>query len=290
MRGDILKGNIPVLFVEGSTLPEAWEKSLLALNENGCSIRTQYDWLEGPPSKDCSMTIVVSDPTSEPMLHRAIPGGFENLQEYALEITDGIKDQFLESATVEKNAARRKYTIHNRLYDYVIPGLNVSYDQIKIITQKLIETPHTRQAQATTCKVWEDHDDGGPTSLQSIWCRLLKGDNNIWYLNANIRSRSTDAYNTAFMDMFAIVQLIKKIAKDIETVSGSQVKLGRYVHQIDSYYIYGADFKAFNEVFLKTLFKKSFEERTASYSDMKPIMDKTTTQILEKIKRMSRYG
>ncbi len=35
------EGNITVLKVEGKTLPEAWEKSLLEVWQNGVAIKTQ---------------------------------------------------------------------------------------------------------------------------------------------------------------------------------------------------------------------------------------------------------
>lgn len=63
----VMKGSIPVVFFEGTTLPEAREKSLIALNKHGCSIKTEYDRPEDPPSKDSSMTIVVSEPLIIPI-------------------------------------------------------------------------------------------------------------------------------------------------------------------------------------------------------------------------------
>ena len=37
------RGDIPVLKVEGKTLPEVWEKSLLEVWQNGVAMKTQYD-------------------------------------------------------------------------------------------------------------------------------------------------------------------------------------------------------------------------------------------------------
>ena len=60
-----MKGQIPVLQVEGTSLAEAWEKSIIAVYEKGCDIKTEYDKKEDPPSKDSSMTIVVHDPLAD---------------------------------------------------------------------------------------------------------------------------------------------------------------------------------------------------------------------------------
>ena len=52
-------GDIPVLKVEGRSLPEAWEKSLIEVWEKGIAIRTQYDRPSDPPSRDATMIMVI---------------------------------------------------------------------------------------------------------------------------------------------------------------------------------------------------------------------------------------
>jgi thymidylate synthase len=280
-----MKGSIPVLFVEGNNLPEAWEKSLIALNEHGCSIKTEYDKPSDPPSKDSSMTIVVHDPLAEPMIHKDLPGGLEDLQEYVLEVTEGIKNHLVRDATSNPGDTRWEYTYHQRLFQYSVPGIPTIYDQIEIMAKKLAATPHTRRAQAITWKVWEDNSCYDPACLQSIWCRLIKEDDE-WYLNGNIRFRSNDAYKAAFMNMFALVQLLQKIAGMISREAGFPVKLGRYVHQADSYHIYGSYFRDFEERFLKALVNRSFDDRTYNYADIKFMMDDAIPAIREKAARM----
>ena len=81
-----MNGNIPVLMVEGESIAEAWEKSLIKAYDEGCDIQTEYDKSDDPPSKDCSMTILVRNPLAEPMIHKDFPGGLEDLQEYVMEI------------------------------------------------------------------------------------------------------------------------------------------------------------------------------------------------------------
>jgi thymidylate synthase len=50
-----MDGHIPVLFVKGTSLAEAWENSLIELHRQGCDIVTEYDKPGDPPSKDCSI-------------------------------------------------------------------------------------------------------------------------------------------------------------------------------------------------------------------------------------------
>ena len=54
-----MNGNIPVLLVEGRTLPEVWERSVIEVWEKGIAIKTEYDKAGDPPSKDCTMVMVI---------------------------------------------------------------------------------------------------------------------------------------------------------------------------------------------------------------------------------------
>jgi len=282
-----MNGNIPVFLVEGDNLAEVWEQSVFKAYRDGCEIRTEYDKPGDPPSKDCSMTIVIRNPQAEPMIHRDFPGGLEDLQEYVMEVLDGIKDHWVRSVDDESDT-RWEYTYHERLFKYSIPNLDETYDQIEMVASKLAETPYSRRAQAITWKVWEDNFCYDPACLQSIWCRLLQADEKKWYLNTNVRFRSNDAYKAAFMNMFALTFLQKKIADRISEISQKKVECGRYVHQADSYHIYGSYFSEIEERFLKALETRSFEERTYRYEDWKSIMEDAIPEILNKVSKMSR--
>jgi thymidylate synthase len=233
------------------------------------------------------MTIVIRDPLAEPLIHRDMPAGLEDLQEYVMEVLDGIKDHCIRDTEKDPEDTRWEYTYHQRLFGYAVPGLDGEIDQIEMLARKLAAVPHTRRAQAITWKVWEDNDCYDPACLQSIWCRLVQGSD-AWYLNTNIRFRSNDAYKAALMNMFAFVQLQKRIAAQISEVSGREVKLGRYVHQADSYHIYGSYFREFENRFLKNLEKRSFEQRTFRYEDVRDIMEEAIPGILEKASKMGR--
>lgn len=283
-----MNGNIPVLFIEGDNLPDVWERSLVSLYKKGCDIKTEYDKKEDPPSKDCTMIMVVSEPLSEPMIHRDIPGGLEDLQEYVMEVLDGIKDHCIRKSDDDPDDTRWEYTYHQRLCAYTIPGFNQTFDQIEALAKKLADTPYSRRAQAITWKVWEDTACYDPACLQSIWCRLLPGENDTWSLNMNIRFRSNDAYRAAFMNMFALVQFQVRIAARIQELSNKKVVPGRYMHQADSYHIYGSNFNEFKERFMKAYETMPFENRTFSYTDMKFMMDDAIPRILEKASEMGR--
>ena len=258
---------IPVLTARGKGIAEAWENSLIALNREGCDIKTMYDKPEDPPSKDATMLVEIEDPFAEPMIHKDFPGGPEDLQEYTMEVVEGIKNHLVRDPS-DPQDTRWEYTYNERLFAYKVPGLAKPIDQIEIVAKKLAETPYSRRAQAITWKVWEDNECYDPACLQSVWCRLTEDGEKLW-LNTNIRFRSNDAYKAAFMNMFALVQLQKLIASKIADRLGRAVHLGRYVHMADSYHIYGSYFKEFEERFILPAIMKKVEDMTATVNARK---------------------
>jgi thymidylate synthase len=279
-----MKG-IPILQVEGDCIARAWELSLLALHAKGCNVKTEYDKPEDPPSKDATMIITITDPLAEPMIHKDFPGGPLDLQEYVMEVCDGIKDHLVRDPGDPKDT-RWEYTYHQRLFAYTVPTLR-PVDQIETACQKLARTPHTRRAQAITWKVWEDNECYDPACMQSIWCRLLEEQGEL-VLSMNVRFRSNDAYKAAFMNIFALVQLQQRMAARIGELAGRPVAVGRYCHMVDSYHIYGSYFKEFEGRFLGAQQKRSFEQRTLRYADVKEMMEEARPMILEKARGMGK--
>jgi thymidylate synthase len=276
---------IPVLHVEGDCIARAWENSLIELHAKGGRIKTQYDKPDDPPSIDATMTLTIHDPLSEPMIHKDFPGGPEELQEYTMEVCEGIKDHLVRDAR-DPTDTRWEYTYHQRLFRYVTPSLN-PLDQIEEVSRKLAETPYTRRAQAVTWKVWEDNDCYDPPCLQSIWCRITE-EENVPVLSMNVRFRSNDAYKAAFMNIFALVQLQKQIAENVSRKIGKAVAVGRYCHLADSYHVYGSYFHEFEGRFLKAMEKRTFEQRTMRYEDYRELMEEARPGILEKARTMGR--
>lgn len=277
---------IPVLTAQGRGMAEAWENSLIVLHREGCDIKTQYDKPEDPASKDATMLITIEEPLAEPMIHKDFPGGPEDLQEYVMEVVEGIKNHLVRDPE-DPEDTRWEYTYNERLFHYRVPGLAEPVDQIELVARKLAEAPYTRRAQAITWKVWEDNECYDPACLQSLWCRLTEAEGVLW-LSSNIRFRSNDAYKAAFMNMFALVMLQKRIADRVAELSGREVRLGRYVHQADSYHIYGSYFSEFEERFLGGLKRRSFEDRTLHYADLREMMEEARPAILEKVAALGR--
>ena len=78
----------------------------------------------------------------------------------------------------------------------------------------------------------------------------------------NVRFRSRDAYDAAFMNCFALISLQERLAQQLSEKAGREVRLGRYVDMSDSYHIYGRRLQHFEDNFLRQVRERSFEERT----------------------------
>lgn len=261
---------IPVLKVEGETIPEVWEKAVILCWEQGISIRTEYDKETDPPSKDCSMIMVIRDPLAEPRIHRAFPGGLGDLEIYRQEVVDGIHDSW-----IDPDQGKWSYTYHERLYAYPCGGERIN--QIDYIIGKLAETGFTRRAQAITWNVKTDRIVSDPPCLQRLWCRLTPDDEG-FVLNVNCHWRSRDAYKAAFMNLFALTDLMRVIGEEIADRTSKPVRLGRYAEFVDSFHIYGSYFKEF-EGFLGTVKKREFKDRVWDTRFAEPLFEEAREKL-----------
>jgi thymidylate synthase len=286
--------NIPVLFVEGRSLAEAYERALISLYENGSRIATQYDQAGDPLSIDATMNITVLDPWADPMIHKAFPGGIEDLQEYVLELT-GAKDHWVKNLN-DPEDTRWEYTYHQRLKSYgswrekkkgdsVLAG-TFAIDQIERVIAKLVEQPHTRQAQMITWMPNIDFDCYDPPCLQSIWYRLVFDERAVAWLNCNVRFRSNDAWGANFMNMFGFIQFNRQIiADEVARRTGETVELGRLNWQADSYNIYGKSIEEAKARLFDRLQTTAFEDRVFNFRDpmIRQIYEEARAGVLEKI-------
>ena len=196
---------------------------------------------------------------AEPRIHRAFPGGLEDLEVYRQEVVLGIHDHW-----VDPDAGKWSYTYHQRLFAYDVrdaEGGGRGVDQFAYIVDKLAEAPHSRRAQAITWKVDVDPTVEDPACLQRMWFRVF-GD----ALRLNVHMRSNDAFKAAFMNMWAFTDLQRYVAEQLADRLGRAITIGPYTHVVDSFHIYGSYFEEF-EGFLTTLQKRTFEQRVWDSTD-----------------------
>ncbi|MAH47820.1 hypothetical protein CMI37_18510 [Candidatus Pacearchaeota archaeon] len=226
-------------------LPEAWENAVLATWEQGEKFPTEYDKPGDPNSKDVAAMIHVKHPFEEPRIHRAFPGGLDDLEKYRQEVLFGVHDHWVDPA-----AGKWEYTYHQRLFKYDVPG-QPPIDQIAGLIEKLKQAPHTRRAQAVTWQAWNDIGISDPACLQRMWFRISDKK-----LHMNIHIRSNDALKAGFMNMYAFTELQKMVAKEVG------VEPGEYIHIADSFHIYGAYFDEFRGFLELTGKRENWEDKT----------------------------
>ena len=284
MSAIISTANIPVISITADCLPEAWEKAVLAVWDNGFEVKTQYDKAEDPPSKDATVMVTVNEPFSEPRIHKNFPGGPEELESYRQEVVNGIHDHWIDPA-----AGKWTYTYHERLSAYCpvedirdagSPRPFRKVDQVKYMIDCLSQAGHSRRAQAITWMPTADTVTDDPPCLQRIWCRLLENETGGLSLNMNTHWRSRDLYKAWFMNVYAMTDLQKIIAEAIAEKTGLPVTVGRYVDISDSLHIYGS---YLNEVApeVEKMRQSSFRER--AWETTHPAFEMMTLEAREKL-------
>jgi len=287
--------NIPVLNVCERSLAATYEQALLALYRDGGPFKTQYDKPGDPPSLDCTLNATVLEPLAEPMIHKAFPGGIEDLREYVMEV-QGAKDHWVKNMN-DPADTRWEYTYHGRLAAYgtwqekrqsrseIVGPFNVN--QVEKVIAKLATQPFTRQAQMITWMPNVDLDCYDPPCLQSLWYRILEDSAGVWWLNCNVRFRSNDAWGASFMNMFGFILFNRDvIAAEVAKRAGRRVELGRLNWQADSYHIYGKDLAAARQRLFDRIATTKFEDRVYEFSDadIRAIYDEAGPAIVEKIR------
>lgn len=286
MTAAVSRADIPVISITADCLPEAWEKCVLAVWDEGVEIQTQYDKPEDPPSKDATVIVTVTDPFAEPRVHKNFPSGPAELEVYRQEVINGIHDHWIDPA-----AGKWTYTYHQRLFAYCpvedlldadSPKPFKQVDQIQYIIDCLSRAAHTRRAQAITWMPTADPKTNDPPCLQRIWCRLVANEAGELSLNMNTHWRSRDLYKAWFMNVYAFTELARIIAEQISRKTDKSVKVGRYVDISDSLHIYGSYFdEVAGEV--EKMRKSSFTQR--SWESTHPAFEMMMAEAKEKIAR-----
>jgi len=255
------------IYVKARTLPEAWEQAVRECWEKGARFRTQYDKPDDPESRDVACLIHVAEPFAEPRIHKAFPGGLEDLEVYRAEVLYGVHDHW-----IAPEEGKWEYTYHERLRAYKVPGRAEPIDQIAEVVRMLKETPYTRRAQAVTWQAWNDLGIRDPACLQRMWFRVEEGrEGRADRLNLAIHIRSNDAFKAAFMNMYAFTELQREMAREVG------VEPGEYVHVADSFHIYGSYFAEF-EGFLRLLQKRPDRYYTTEFA--RPVFEDGARRVL----------
>lgn len=194
----------------GETLPQAYHQALYLLEKCGREVDCpDYN----TKTKELAMTIVVQRPLKEPMISKCFIGGAEALEQYRMEMLDGILD-------FEVGKGNWDYTYHLRYKD-----------QIGFVIDELRRNPSSRRAvMVIRDKIVDMYsDDPACWNLAQYFIRNGK-------LDCQIIFRSNDACKATFMNAFALIMLQKKIADELG------VEVGTYTHRANSFHCYQRDY------------------------------------------------
>ena len=204
------------ILVTGKTLPEAYHQALYQLQVQG-DVTDCADW--NTTQKEVSMTMQVLEPLSEPAISKLFIGGPTELQQYVMEMLDGILD-------FEVEKGNWAYTYHQRYAD-----------QLPFILQELRRNPSSRRAVMLVRDKEADMASDDPACLQHIQYFIRKNEAGKDALYCKLLFRSNDACKASYMNAFALIRLQKKIADELG------VEMGTYVHRANSYHCYEKDFE-----------------------------------------------
>lgn len=238
------------VLVKGQTLPQAYHKALAALAREG-EVAACQDW--NCCQKEVSMTMMVENPLAEPMISRLFIGGPTELEQYRMEMLDGILDFEIEKGNW-------KYTYHDRIKD-----------QIPFVIEELKRSPSSRRA-VITVRTEEDMGSEDPACLQHLQYFIRDGR-----LHCKLLFRSNDACKAAFMNAFALILLQKRIADELG------VAMGSYTHRANSFHCYEKDFGML-EGYVKRITEDEEEDLTFEYEgDWSEVMEDARPAILAQV-------
>lgn len=244
--------------VKGHNLPEAYHNALRKLQECG-EISDCADW--DTTQKELSMTIEVTNPLAEPMISKCFIGGTYELQQYMMEMLDGILD-------FEVELGNWAYTYHQRYAD-----------QYQFVIDELRRNPSSRRA---VMLIWDKtKDDYSEEPPCFNHCQFFIRNNK---LDMKVLFRSNDACKATFMNAFALIMLQKRIADELG------IEVGTYVHRANSFHCYEKDFQLLAG-YVGRIESSSFEDLTYDYEgDWKEEMEEAIPDILKKVEELKSHG
>ena len=227
-------------FVKAKTLTKAYHAALLELYQHG-HVTTCAAY--GQQQKELSMTMAVEEPFAEPMVSRLTIGGFYEIQQYVMEVLDGILDFKIGDS---ENAW--EYTYHDRIVNY-----GGKHNQLQFVIDELKRTPDSRRAVIDIRDNNVDPFNANPACLQNMQFFIRDGR-----LHMKVLMRSNDGAEATFMNAFAFIMLQKRVADALG------LPVGSYVHRANSFHCYEKDFPLL-EQYVKGIKEKNLDDLTYEY-------------------------
>jgi len=170
----------------------------------------------GTNQKEASLTFVVEEPLTEPMISKMFIGDPRSLEQYRQELLDGILDFEVEKGNWD-------YTYHQRIEK-----------QVPWVIEDLKRSKESRRAVILVRNEYDMTTDA-PACLQHIQYFIRNEA-----LHCKVLFRSNDSTKATFMNAFALILLQKRIADALG------YPVGTYTHRANSFHVYERDYDMFD--------------------------------------------
>lgn len=245
--------------VTRKTLPEAFHESLVLLEEYG-NIYPCEDQDNTTHMKEISICFTAEEPFAEPMITKLYPGGFLELEEYILEITQGIKDFKIGDGNCWE------YTYSQRM----LPWIDFVVDELK-------RNKFSRRASIAVRDNNVDSKNSHPACLQVVMFNIRDEK-----LHMSVLFRSNDAVQACGMNCTALVMLQKMVADRLG------YSVGSYTHIATSFHAYERSFPVLKK-YVNDIKTRPIEELTYDYMDyFKELMDECIPEINAKVEQLKK--
>lgn len=241
-------------FVEERSLPEAYHKALCLLHEEG-NIYPCEDQDNPSHMKEISIMISIKEPFAEPMISKLFIGGHAELQEYTMELTQGIKDFKIGQGKCWE------YTYSQRL----LPWLPFIYKELR-------RNKFSRRAVIAIRNNEVDSSNANPACLQSIIFNIRDEQ-----LHMTVLFRSNDAVQAHFMNCVGLIYLQKMVADELG------YPVGTYTHIAESFHAYERSFDLLNR-YVTSILHSNIQDVTYEYKGFyKDMMEEEIPNILARV-------
>lgn len=164
--------------------------------------------------------MIIEHPLADPMISMCGIHDTHSLQQYVMEMVDGILDFEIEKGNW-------KYTYHDRMVTPV--------NQIDAVIQELKDDLYSRRA-VISIRTLDDIGSTDPACMQNIQF-LYDGS----ALNMYVLFRSNDLAKATFMNAYALIRLGERISQMVG------VPMGCYTHTANDLHIYEQDYSVVQE-------------------------------------------
>lgn len=227
-------GNLSSLAVQGDSIAEAWEKSVVELYNKGLWYHHGGRKDQGKLQVASTMMITINKPDSDYLIHKFGRSDWKNLVGYQMEMLGAVNSWVDPSG----KTTQWPYHYHERLTQY--PGTRGPINQLEEILNKMVSKIATRSLNAITWVPERDNRSEDPPCLQRIWFEVIPDESSEtekYVLNMNYNFRSRNVMIAAPMNQLGLNTLFTDMTDKARDITQKDIVKGRIVDFNDNYHV-----------------------------------------------------